>query len=338
MLQSSTVSGAFTLVVLGVVLLATLWVLVRALSIPLFSSDKGAASNYAGRTVHYGLGVVWFLWALLLAVGAVATAFLTGEDVLAVVPIAALAVIVFALGLFDDAYGSGESRGFRGHIRSARRGELTTGGLKLVGISLAALTYAVIDLWGPRYATLGTATGEWLNAVGASWAIEVAPLLGAVVAGAAIALTANLLNLTDLRPGRALKSYLGLVGVGTVIALGSFAAIRLSTGACPPDSARISLIAALVVLLAPAVVSWRYDLAERAMLGDAGANVMGAVAGAFIVYQLNLGSLVLYALVVFGLNLASEKVSFSRVIASNRALSYLDNLGRLKDVSDHPEE
>jgi len=35
----------------------------------------------------------------------------------------------------------------------------------------------------------------------------------------------------------------------------------------------------LIVLLGPVAAVWRYDLGERAMLGDAGANAAGALAG-----------------------------------------------------------
>lgn len=332
------VATAVAFVVLALIVTAAVWLAMRMLAGPLFSSEKAAATNYAGRTVHYGLGAVWFVWALASIFGALLTVFAFGLDTSAVFPAAILAAVVFSFGLFDDAYGTGESRGFRGHLRAIVRGQLTTGGLKLFGVSAASLAFVAATMQAapypwmrPVYETMVTSGSR--SASGAFMSVAIA-----LLAGAAIALTANVLNLMDLRPGRAIKSYGMLVALGVVLALGAFAWNRIATGTCPTGTSLLTLLGTVVWLVGPAVVAWRYDLSEQAMLGDAGANVMGVLAGAFIVSQLNLVGLTLYAIAVFGLNLASEKVSFSRVIASNRALSYLDNLGRLKDVSDTSAE
>jgi hypothetical protein len=70
------------------------------------------------------------------------------------------------------------------------------------------------------------------------------------------------------------------------------------------------------------------DLRERLMLGDTGANVLGAVIGLGVVLETSraVRTVVLIGLVV--LNLASERVSFSRVIAATPGLRQLDDLGR----------
>jgi UDP-N-acetylmuramyl pentapeptide phosphotransferase/UDP-N-acetylglucosamine-1-phosphate transferase len=83
------------------------------------------------------------------------------------------------------------------------------------------------------------------------------------------------------------------------------------------------------------------------MLGDAGANPAGAVAGTLVVIGLPLWGMFVYLGVVFGLNLASELVSFSRVIEGNAFLHRLDMLGRteaptarpfLKESGEHPRQ
>ncbi|MEV5504389.1 hypothetical protein AB0M50_54195, partial [Nonomuraea fuscirosea] len=70
------------------------------------------------------------------------------------------------------------------------------------------------------------------------------------------------------------------------------------------------------------------DLGERAMLGDAGANALGALLGLAAVTQLGRpGRYVLLGTVV-ALTAAAEKVSFTKVIAGNPVLHRIDMLGR----------
>ena len=77
-----------------------------------------------------------------------------------------------------------------------------------------------------------------------------------------------------------------------------------------------------------ALVLFPGDLREKFMMGDAGSNVLGAVIGLGLVlgtsFWWRLGVLVL----MLALNILSEMVSFSEVIASNRVLNWLDSLGR----------
>jgi len=72
----------------------------------------------------------------------------------------------------------------------------------------------------------------------------------------------------------------------------------------------------------------RHDLAATAMLGDTGANPAGALLGLALVERTGpLGRAV--ALVgLAALTLASERVSFTRVIEGNPVLRRLDEWGR----------
>ncbi|QAY70690.1 hypothetical protein [Xylanimonas protaetiae] len=194
-----------------------------------------------------------------------------------------------AFGLVDDLAEdtSTRTKGLRGHLGALREGRLTTGGLKVLGIGATSLVAAAI---GTRR------TGS-----AGAWAADVA-VNAALVAG-----TANLLNLLDLRPGRALKASAALAAVpagGPLAAAG--------TGA----------------VLGSASAAWTGDLGEKDMLGDSGANALGALLGT----RLALGlprPLRLAALAgVVGLTLASEKVSFSKVIAETPWLKAVDDLGR----------
>lgn len=276
---------------------------VACLAIPaLEASERAHAANYRGDDVVLGLGAVWLVWSggallagwLLQDLGAPPAA----SELLPVAGLLALAASAF--GLFDDAYGSRDARGFAGHLRALRSGRLTTGGLKLVGIGVAALaaarSVAGVAPWGPSP-------------------------VGVAVAGAAVALSANFVNLLDLRPGRALKAYLVLAAAGSALA-GAFVA-RASASSGPGAAALLG-----VALAGPAIACWRYDLGERAMLGDAGANAMGAVAGLVIVSALPLAGAAVFAGILLVANLASERVSFSALIERVPALAWFDGLGR----------
>ena len=81
-------------------------------------------------------------------------------------------------------------------------------------------------------------------------------------------LATNLFNLLDLRPGRAGKAF---VAFGAVLTIGSWNTHSLE---------------ALGLFIGPALVLLPYDLRERAMLGDAGSNVLGALAGLWLVLAL----------------------------------------------------
>ncbi len=123
-----------------------------------------------------------------------------------------------------------------------------------------------------------------------------------------IAGMANLANLLDLRPGRAFKA--GLL-IGTPLAL------RQRTG---------SGVAAGAVGAAAALLP--DDLAERTMLGDTGANALGALLGTALAARGGRVARCAALAGIIGLTAASEKVSFTRVIARTPGLRELDALGR----------
>jgi UDP-GlcNAc:undecaprenyl-phosphate/decaprenyl-phosphate GlcNAc-1-phosphate transferase len=123
-----------------------------------------------------------------------------------------------------------------------------------------------------------------------------------------VASTANLANLLDLRPGRCAKVFLPLWGAGCLLD--------------PPGGAWSAGLAGAALAGLP------FDLREKGMLGDAGANALGAVVGTLLLagpVWLLLGAVA----VLLVLQLLSERVSFSRVIDGNRVLRAADRFGRL---------
>ena len=293
------------------------WLLMAMLAPVLENTERALATNYRGRRVFLGLGVVWLAWAGCAIVAGVAfgswfSGVATGSLLTLAGPFALVAV---ALGMVDDALGSSETRGFRGHIKAMLSGRLTTGGLKLVGIGVASLVVARVL----------ADVSPW----GAGWRDGVEVMLPVALAAAAIALTSNFVNLTDLRPGRALKVYSALASAGLVAVV--FGLGPVASQYVPARTPLVELVALGIMLLGPVVAVWRYDLGERGMLGDAGANAMGVVAGTFIVAGLPLWGLVAYTFVLLGLNLLSERVSFSALIERTAPLKWLDSLGRLPE-------
>jgi UDP-N-acetylmuramyl pentapeptide phosphotransferase/UDP-N-acetylglucosamine-1-phosphate transferase len=130
-----------------------------------------------------------------------------------------------------------------------------------------------------------------------------------VVRALVIALAANTANLFDRAPGRVLKVWLLAFAVLATVT-------RL-----PDELAGPAVVAgASVALLMP-------DLRERCMLGDTGANVLGAAFGVGVALTgTTTANLVVLAVLVV-LNAASEWVSFSRVIDTVPPLRWLDRLG-----------
>jgi UDP-N-acetylmuramyl pentapeptide phosphotransferase/UDP-N-acetylglucosamine-1-phosphate transferase len=131
-----------------------------------------------------------------------------------------------------------------------------------------------------------------------------------LLAAGVLVLATNVFNLLDLRPGRSVKV---LVLLGAGLTIGSGEARPLWT---------------LGVFLAPALVAGAYDLRERAMLGDTGANVLGALAGLWLVLTLSgVGQLVALALLA-GITLYGELRSISALVERTPGLRELDSWGR----------
>lgn len=230
--------------------------------------------NHRGRTVSLLAGPAY-------ALGAAAGIALTPGVSPRLKAAAVLATTAAGgVGLLDDLMGSSAHRGLRGHLAAVRRGELSTGAVKVAGLSLAGL--AAARLLGHRRSD--------------------ALLSAAVVAGAA-----NLLNLLDLRPGRALK--MGLAHAPVIMLPVSGAALLAA-----PLGAAAGLLAD--------------DLGERTMLGDAGANALGAAIGVALAASYGRTGRLAHLTGIAGLTLLSEGVSFTAVIDETPALRWLDGLGR----------
>ncbi len=204
-------------------------------------------------------------------------------------PIALYAIGVLALGLIDDTLGGSEHDGL-----PAARGWRGHGAAVLRGELSTGALKAIGSLGLALFALslLGLSNGRWLLAV------------------AVLVLATNAFNLIDLRPGRASKAFV-LLGLGLAIGSGG-----------PRQLWSLGLFAA------PALVAGVYDLRERAMLGDTGSNLLGALAGLWLVLALSsTGQLIALALLI-GLTIYGELRSISGFIERTPGLRQLDSLGR----------
>ena len=129
---------------------------------------------------------------------------------------------------------------------------------------------------------------------------------------ALVALAANLGNLLDRAPGRTIK-----------VSLLAYVPVALAAGTAPVGLALAPVLGAGAGLL-------RADLRERLMLGDTGANLLGAVLGLGVVLETSRPVRTVVLVVLVLLNLASERVSFTKVIAATPGLRHLDELGRAR--------
>jgi UDP-N-acetylmuramyl pentapeptide phosphotransferase/UDP-N-acetylglucosamine-1-phosphate transferase len=210
-----------------------------------------------------------------------------------VLPVALYALGILALGLIDDTIGElGDRPGPDGrplHRGLRRHGRALLRGELSTGV-LKAVGSLGLALFAMSYLPLTNA--RWLLAAGV------------------LVLATHVFNLLDLRPGRSTKALLIL---GLLLTVGSGTTRPLWT---------------LGLLTGPALVAGLYDLRERAMLGDTGSNLLGALAGLWIVLTLSgLGQLIALALLLM-LTLYGELRSISTLIERTPGLRQLDSWGR----------
>lgn len=271
------------------------WSVARAAAAALSAAPPGGAARWQ-RTNHRGRRVS-LLGGPVVAVAATLAAT-AGAPPGRRRTTAALGLTCALVGGYDDLAGSPPGRspngagsartdkGFTGHLAALRDGRLSTGAMKLAVVGTAGLFAGVRIGSGP---------------------------VDAITRGGVIAGTANLVNLLDLRPGRALKA-VGVIGLPLL--------------AGPRGAAVAGLLGAVAAVL-PA------DLGERLMIGDTGANPLGALLGLALAQRGRPVHRGVLLAVLLGLNLASERVSFTRVIEATPGLREFDALGRVP-AADRP--
>jgi UDP-GlcNAc:undecaprenyl-phosphate GlcNAc-1-phosphate transferase len=283
---------ALPLVLATLIALALAPALLRAMS-----GGGQLRSNYRGRRLPFPLGVLIPAAATLALVPLMLIARLAPAEIFhpEIVPVALYALGVALLGLIDDTLGEpggrrGPAEGGDTHPRGWRgHASAVMRGELSTGALKAAGSLGLALL---AMDLLGLSDGRWL------------------LAAAVLVLATNVFNLLDLRPGRAAKAFVAL-GAGLAIGAGE-----------------LRTLWTLGLLAAPALVAGGYDLRERGMLGDTGANVLGALAGLWLVLTLSgVGQLIALA-VLLAITVYGELRSISELIERTPGLRELDSWGR----------
>lgn len=180
------------------------------------------------------------------------------------------------------------------------RGRTSPRGLRGHGAALirAELSTGVIKALG----TLGLAAyaASGLDRGGTNYLVDALVL----------ALATHLGNLLDTGPGRVEKT-LGLTGLGLCLAYTTVAPVEL-----------------LAPFIGPVAVGAWFTLRERAMLGDAGASLIGGMIGICLLTTTTPAAAAVALVILIAISLYGEFRSMSSAIGRVPLLERLDSLGR----------
>ena len=270
---------------LMVIMLFCIGVVVTLTSVPMISkmlekSDMIRA-NYKGDMIPVGLGLV-FIPSLVINSIILIYSNIVPEKIIMIYMLLFASIAMSFVGIIDDSLGNRGVTGLIGHFKALFKGSLTTGAFKALLGGFVGLTLAV---------TLSKS------------------IPNIIVATLVVALSTNMMNLFDLRPGRAIKAYV-------ILAIIIFLA-----------SAKFNR--EVMMLIVPAVLAYFYfDLRALTMMGDAGSNVLGVSIGVFIVSSFDLPVQLVSLVLLVAIHVLTEKFSLTKIIENNKFLNYVDKLGR----------
>lgn len=237
--------------------------------------------NYKKDMIPVSMGIVFLP---MLIINSIILTYFTNsfKDMLHIFIFLFGLVSMFFAGILDDIIGNRDVSGLKGHFKSLLKGKLTTGGFKalfggFIGIVISiAISKNIYDI---------------------------------VINTLIIALSTNLMNLLDLRPGRAIKGYL-VISLVLLFTLGEYTRN-------------------LLLLILPNVVAYfNQDLKAKAMMGDTGSNVLGISIGILFVMGYSLKVRLIWLAFLIFIHILTEKYSLTKIIENNKFLNFIDKLGR----------
>lgn len=264
-------------------------------------------ANFRQERIPQSYGIVILLWsAIMLSANAYLLSRRRTDDLLWLIAVLGYGL----LGLLDDIWGDRTIKGLKGHFRAAlREGKITTGLLKAVGGGVLALVIG--------YRLAGGDLPQAQSDVILNVILNV--IINVILNSVLIALSANAINLFDLRPGRACTIFLILAMPLLFLALAS------PIPGTPP----------LLLIIIPALIIWPRDASAQAMLGDAGSNLLGATLGmALCGNQVPLPVRLLALTLLVGLHILTERVSLTALIEKTPLLDALDRLTGERDTKN----
>lgn len=265
--------------VVVLILAAAVTLIFMPLMKQMLEASGALRENFLGEAIPTGMGV-GFLPGVLS--GNFLLLLMESTDTRLVL-INALGFVVMSLaGIVDDLLGNNKVKGLKGHIKSLLQLKLTTGGLK---------------------AAFGGIIAVFISAVVSKSLIE------GIVNCLLVMLFTNLVNLLDLRPGRAVKSFF-LLWWSSLF----FMPVRAHAYILYP-------LAGCLVAYLP------YDAKRMGMMGDAGSNAIGLSLGLYYCVGAAMNHKVVALMLLILLHVAAEKYSFTGFIARNRMLRLIDELG-----------
>ncbi|HEY2718210.1 MAG TPA: hypothetical protein VGI52_01170 [Solirubrobacteraceae bacterium] len=247
-------------------------------------------ANYRGRELPFPFGVLALAAALVALIPLMLLEVLASAELFhaELWPVAVYALGVLALGLLDDTLGE------------PREGAPTRRGWRGHGAAAMRGELSTGTLKAAGSLALALLAMSWLGLSDGRWLLAVAVLV----------LATNVFNLLDLRPGRSTKAFV-LLGLGLGIGSGS-----------PRQLWSLGLFAG------PALIAGLYDLRERAMLGDTGANLLGALAGLWLVLTLSEAGQIIALVLLVAITVYGEVRSISGFVERTPGLRQLDSFGR----------
>lgn len=269
--------------------LSSLYILPRILEF--LARNRIEAKNYNNIVVYNSAGIFFYFNILLICTGLITAEVYIykrypSRQIMSII----IAALTAAFAGYLDDNSKDASKGIIGHGRMLLNGQLSSGSIKaLVGILASFLICIIMEYNGFDF----------------------------IINIALISLMQNLINLLDLRPGRAVKFYIALSLI--VVPFIGYNSIYASINS--------GIMVSLFFYLG-------YELNEISMMGDTGSNVLGIVLG--VISASSKGTSFRLVLLAFLLciQVYAERKSINSLIEKNPVLNYIDMMGRHGNFHD----